>query len=258
MLISTVSQILGTIINAVLAVVVLRISTKHLGPHHYGQLVTVITFVTICATVTDLGLNGLTVRNLAKFPERAGEIIGDNLAARGLLCFLAAPVMVGLGYVIYPNERGTVALGIALLSIDVLFGAVSSTYLIWYSSRIRNDVLAIISLLNKLIYTGGVAVAAALDASLFGYLGATLLADAVTVGLSWRLVRRQVHVRLRLTPRAWQRNMAGSMTLGIMQIAGTIFLWIDKFLNLRLSWAEERGFLRNSLRCYCYAQLFCW
>src|ERR1700733_4757824 len=80
---STMSQSSVAVVNALLAIIVLRIVTEHLGPYRYGQLRTVITFVTICSIITDLGLNGVTIRNLAKSPDKAQEIISDNLAARG-------------------------------------------------------------------------------------------------------------------------------------------------------------------------------
>lgn len=229
-LISTVSQVLVNAITAVLAIVVLRIATRHLGPHTYGQLVTVLTFVTLCTVVTDLGLNGITIRNLARFPERAEEIIGDNLSARGLLCLLAIPLMGGAAFLIYPRERTTVALGITVMSIDVLFGAIAATCMIWYATRIRNEVGALVALLNRLIYTAAVIAAAISGASLFGYIGATLLADGTTATLSLVLVGRHIRLRPRFRPRTWRANMAGSVSLGLMQIVGTIFLWIDSFL----------------------------
>ena len=138
--------------------------------------------------------------------------------------------MGGIAYFVYPRERGTVVLGICMMSIDVLFGAVWATSLIWYSARVRVEVNALVSLFNRIIYTAGIIGAAILGTALFGYIGATLLADGVTGALSVLIVRRQVRLQLRLRPRAWRRNMAGSLSLGIMQIFGTIFLWIDSFL----------------------------
>ncbi len=220
----------ANILTALLAVVVLRTATGHLGPHRYGQLVTVITFVTISSVITDLGLNGVTIRNLAKAPDMAPEIIGDNLTARVALCLLAIPIMGASAYLIYPSERAAVAVGVAIMSLDVLFSAVSTTCLIFYSARTRLEVNALILVLDKLLYTAGVLVAASLGASLFGYISATLLADGSTALLSLLLVRRQVRLRLRINPRAWRRNMAGSVSLGIMQVVGTIFLWVDSFL----------------------------
>jgi O-antigen/teichoic acid export membrane protein len=116
------------------------------------------------------------------------------------------------------------------MAIDVLFGAVSATCMIWYAARIRNEVAALIALLNRLIYTAAVIAAAVSGASLFGYIGATLLADGATASLSLLLVRRRVRVRPRFRPRTWRANMAGSFSLGLMQIVGTVFLWIDSFL----------------------------
>jgi O-antigen/teichoic acid export membrane protein len=220
----------ANILTALLAVVVLRTATGHLGPHRYGQLVTVITFVTISSVVTDLGLNGVTIRNLAKAPDMAPEIIGDNLTARVALCLLAIPIMGATAYLIYPTERGSVALGVVIMSVDVLFSAVSTTSLIFYSARTRLEVNALILVLDKVLYTVGVIVVASVGASLFGYIAATLLADGTTAVLSLLLVRRQVRLRLRIAPRAWRRNLAGSVSLGIMQVVGTIFLWVDSFL----------------------------
>ncbi len=229
-LLSTVAQMAANILTALLAVIVLRVATSHLGPHRYGQLVTVITFVTICAIITDLGLNGVTIRNLAKSPDMAPDIIGDNLAARVALCLIAIPVMGASAYFIYPSERPSVALGVAIMSVDVLFSAVTTTCLIYYSARIRLEVNALILVLNKVLYTAGIILAAYLGASVFGYIAATLFADGTIAALSLLIVRRQVRLRLRLNPRAWRRNLAGSVPLGIMQVVGTIFLWVDSFL----------------------------
>lgn len=66
---------------------------RHLGPAAYGEMAAVLAFVAVFQAVAAVGLDGIVVRDIARQPERAPELLGTAAALRGgtgLVCWIAA------------------------------------------------------------------------------------------------------------------------------------------------------------------------
>lgn len=225
MLRSTAAQSVGNVAVALISVTALHLATADLGPRSYGHLVTVISFVTLFTLFTDLGLNSLATRDLARHPERAEEIIGDNLGLRCALALVLVPCIGGLGLLVYPHDRGTVGLGIFVMALDLVLNAAQTTVLTHYSAKVRNDVAAAVLLADKVLYLLLVVGAVALGAPVLAFVGAYVAADVLGAGLAWWLVRREVAVRPRVHRAAWAAIVRRSSSMGLLTIIASLYLW---------------------------------
>ena len=72
----------STFIVAALGAIALAIMTRRLGPSRYGEFVVALAFYSTATLVTDLGVNALTGREIARTPERAREILSHTLGLR--------------------------------------------------------------------------------------------------------------------------------------------------------------------------------
>ncbi len=149
---STAAQTAGNLLSAVISVAVLRLTTSHLGPTRYGYLTTVVAVISIFSLLADLGLTTITSRDIAQQPLAASRILSANLSLRICLSVGAAPVIIAVAYFVYPTERSNVVVGVAILSLDILLNAVSNTLLTYFAARTRNDVVALVLLVNKVVY----------------------------------------------------------------------------------------------------------
>lgn len=71
--------------------------TRYLGPEQFGQLSYAMAFVSLFAAIANLGLYGIVVRDIVRYPEAREEIIGTALFMKcigGLLCLLLAIVAI--------------------------------------------------------------------------------------------------------------------------------------------------------------------
>lgn len=62
-----------------LGFVIFALIARHLGPEDFGLLNYSIAFVALVASFTPLGLSGLVVRELVKYPEKKDRLLGSTL-----------------------------------------------------------------------------------------------------------------------------------------------------------------------------------
>src|ERR1700722_17653329 len=117
---SILAQIISQILGAIFAVIILKIMTNNLGVKGYGIYATAFAFVTTFSLLTDLGLNAITGREIAKYPKSANEIISHNMGLRLFLCVIMLPFIFGLSYIFYPNAQHVLRLSIAILALYLI------------------------------------------------------------------------------------------------------------------------------------------
>ena len=90
--VSTSSLFVANILIAALGALALRLMTHRLGPDSYGMFVTAGTFVSTWELLTDLGINALAGREIARNPNDAGNILSYNLGLRLSLSAMLIPI----------------------------------------------------------------------------------------------------------------------------------------------------------------------
>jgi PST family polysaccharide transporter len=95
---------------------------RYLGPDQFGNLNFATAFIGMFATVADLGLGGILVRELLHDVQNQNEILGTTLALRSVAGFLAAAISVALMMFIQPHEWQSLLL-VSILSLTLVFQA---------------------------------------------------------------------------------------------------------------------------------------
>lgn len=239
--VSVIAQLASQLLIGALGVVVLKIMTNDLGAASYGTYVTILAFVSTFSLLTDLGLNAVTTREIAKRPQDAQEIISHNMGLRLFLCLAIVPVISGLGFVFYPQATTELRLGILLMSCYLFFNAiwaVSSTY---FASKVRNDIPAFVTSLQQVLFTGGVAIVAIIGWGLFGFITAYISTIAFcAVLLFWR-VRSNLAIRPRVNIQAWRTVLRMSISVGLIAIIHAMYLKADSIMLSVMSGATAVG-----------------
>lgn len=133
---------LGIVVGAWLA--------RYLGPSRYGELAYVLAFVAIFQAIGKLGLDSIVVRDIARDPASAGEILGTTLSLRlaaGLFLWCAAIIIIAL---LQPGDTTALILTVILAS-TIVFQS-TDTVDLWFQSQLqsRRTVFA-----KSLAYLGG-------------------------------------------------------------------------------------------------------
>jgi O-antigen/teichoic acid export membrane protein len=230
--ISTSSVFGATFVVALLGTVSLRAMTVHLGPASYGLFATATTYVGIATLLTDLGVNSVSGRAIARTPGDVSVILGCNMGLRLMLSLVFVPLIWVVGNLAYRGHAhgGTLVLGIAIVSCAIPFDAVRAVSLSYFVSRIENHRTAMINVIQQSIFVALVVVAVASEHSVVGcylaYLGSMIVASV----LAYLSVRSRVHFRPQWSILRWREIIKESLTIGVIQVANTMYLMADRIM----------------------------
>lgn len=126
--------------------------TRHLGPDQFGRLSYAIAFVSLFAAVANLGLYGIVVRDIVRYPESREKIIGTTLGLKcvgGCFCLLLA---VGLIMAVRPGDS-TVQLLVAIIAAGTIFQALD-VFDFWFQSQLQSKFVSIANIPGFLVMAG--------------------------------------------------------------------------------------------------------
>jgi len=118
---------LALIIQKVISFLYFVLIARYLGMDLLGQFYTAIAFTTILALITDLGLNNVLIREVAKKRELANTWLPAVLSLKLLLAFLSLIVAIILVYVL--NYEILIIKLIAISFFSMFFDSLSNTFL---------------------------------------------------------------------------------------------------------------------------------
>jgi O-antigen/teichoic acid export membrane protein len=228
--ISVISQVVGQILMGLFGVVALRVMTNSLGLRGYGVYATIYAFVTTFSILTELGVNSIGIREIAKSPDNAQEIISHNLGLRMTLSVFAIPVIFLIGILLYPHASSDLRFGILLLSVYLIFDAASSTASAYFSAKVRNEIPATLAVIRQIVFMVIVIGVAFLGWGLYGFLLAFIVSTAISASLTLWIMHKTLSAAPKFKLRIWRNFMKMSISVGVLTIIGTIYLKADSIL----------------------------
>ena len=142
----------GRLVDKVLAFVVGILTARYLGPGNYGLIGYVTAYVTFFASLCNLGINSVIIKNFVDHPEEEGITIGTTLVLRGVSSLLSALMIVGIVFLVDKGDPVTVAVA-ALSSVGLLF-QVFDTLKKWFQNRLQSKYVAIATTIAYLTMSG--------------------------------------------------------------------------------------------------------
>ncbi|HBG06063.1 MAG: O-unit flippase [Geobacteraceae bacterium GWC2_58_44] len=109
---------------------------RYLGPARYGMLSYAASLVGIFTSFAILGLEGIIIRDLVRFPDREQEILGTTFSLRlfaGLCSYL---LVVATIYILRP-EDGLSQMLVAVMGWVLIFSS-ADTIDLWFQSKVRS------------------------------------------------------------------------------------------------------------------------
>ncbi|NTU70116.1 flippase, partial [bacterium] len=109
---------------------------RYLGPSKYGEFSYVIAYVAFFQTISELGLNGVVIRDMARDRQASAAILGTVFRLRivtGFICWIAAIASMAI---IQPGDQNTLALT-AIISGGLVFQTADIVDL-WFQSQTQS------------------------------------------------------------------------------------------------------------------------
>jgi O-antigen/teichoic acid export membrane protein len=180
--------LLGQVATTALAVVFSAALGRALGAHDFGVFYLITTMATFAYVVAEWGQPMLVIREVARAPGRAGELLGTALVIRGALALLAlvpaALVGAALGY-----DARTRGLSL-LLIVALLPLAAAQAYGMVFRGRDQMGREALVSVTNKAVALAVTLPVLAVGAGVAGVIGAQAVAGVAALGLAVELYDR--------------------------------------------------------------------
>lgn len=220
---ATIVQIGGRVFGALLGVVVAATLARSLSRPAFGELALALTVLGLAGSLTDLGMNEIAVREMARDPEQRPQIAGALAAAQLITGTVLALVGVAVGFALMPDHeaRLMVIFLMATLPLTAVTGLTVA-----FEARLRPELVIVPTLTQNLIWLAVVVVLAATGGSLalygVGALGAAVAQAAMTLtflarvtDVSFAGVRRLIFQLLKV---AWPIGLAGMFVTAYYRI----------------------------------------
>lgn len=131
----------GRLTDKILAFLVGILTARYLGPGNYGLIGYVSAYVTFFASLCNLGINSVIIKNFVDHPQEEGLTIGTTVVLRAVSSLLSAVMIVGIVALVDDGDPTTVLVA-ALSSLGLLF-QVFDTLKKWFQSRLQSKYAAI-------------------------------------------------------------------------------------------------------------------
>jgi PST family polysaccharide transporter len=114
---------------------------RHLGEQQYGMFAYAVACVAVVAAASALGMDALVVRDIIKSPANASKLIGTATLFRMAATITAGLPMLGLVYLLRPEEPLVVGL-VAMLGVGIFFQSLETAEL-WFQAKIQMRLLVL-------------------------------------------------------------------------------------------------------------------
>ncbi len=234
--------VIATVIVSALGAVSIRAITTRLGAAAFGIFILVQSYVTVIQTFTDLGLAQVLQRDIARGDQDEKSLLSHAMGLRITLSVLAVPIAAGLGFLIYADRSSTLKIGLVVMLCSMPFAVSSEVSGAYFSAKLRNTVLAVIAVVQQVIFVGLVILAVSLHESVVFCLGAALVGMIVGSTLTNVLAKREVPFAPSFDRAVWGSMLRTSSPIGLAYVVGLLYFKADTLILSFLSNSKQIGY----------------
>ncbi|MCE5214527.1 MAG: flippase, partial [Methanobacterium sp.] len=229
-------------------------AARYLGPDNFGILTFGISLIGIFGIFTDLGLNTLMTREIARDRSKSQRYLSNFQTIK---CFLLILLFIFTFILIELQVfSGVTVYVILLLMISLVFTTLTSTFYSLFQAYEKLEYQSLTVLLGSIVTLLGVlwAIYYQLDVVAFAFI--YLFAGFVNLILVIVVAQRNyVLPKISLDREFWKRNIKIALGFGLIGIFTTIYLWIDSSMLFFIQGTEATGLYGASYK-FVYALLF--
>jgi len=212
---------------------------RRLGSLQYGEWATAAALASAHLVMTNAGLRTIFVRELARLPERAADLLAAQLALRIALGLLAASCALAVSVALrYPP---VVIACTAVGCVWILLSVISTTFGDVLQSLEQFGSYSVTTFIAGVVVTASSLVAVFFGCGPVGLSIAYLTGPLVSAALSWRSVRRSVDVGIYWDAACAWAMLREARLVGLSLAAGAIRDRVEQLLVPRLVGLEPFG-----------------
>jgi O-antigen/teichoic acid export membrane protein len=220
-------QIGGRVLGAFLGVVVAATLARSLTRPEFGELSLALTILALAGSLSDLGINQIAVREMARRPERRASIAGALCVVQLTMGVVLGLAGVGIAFALMSGTQARIMAVFVMATMPL--GAIGSLT-IASQARLRPELVIIPALVQNVVWLAAVLVLGAVNGSLALYGVGALVAGLLQAGVTLVLAARVTDVTfvgtraliLDLLRLAWPIGLAGMFVTAYYRIDGVL------------------------------------
>lgn len=229
-------------------------SARYLGPDSFGILTFGLSLISIFGIFTDLGLNTLMTREIARDNSKAWKYLSNFITIKCvLICLLFIFTFLLLKLLDY---SGITVYVILILMISLIFTTLSGSFYSLFQAYEKLEYQSLTVLLVSILTLIGVLLAIYYQLDVVAFAFIYLVAGLINLILVMLVAHRNyILPKIVIEPDFWKRNIKIALGFGLIGIFTTIYLWIDSSMLFFIQGNEATGLYGASYK-FVYALLF--
>jgi O-antigen/teichoic acid export membrane protein len=220
---------------------------RYLGAEGFGVLSFALAFTAIFGVFTDIGLQMLMIREIARDKALARKFMGNIAVLKILLTIVTfGLIALTINLLDYPEQTIKV---VYLMALSVVFNAFSTMFYGVYRAYERMEFEALGGVLGGALTLAGAFWAISHHYSIVGFAWIYFIVSVIALGYSfgvsaWKFVMPRVEIDLAF----WKEALKQAWPFAISGVLGTIYLWMDSVMLSQMKGDEVVGWYNASYR----------
>jgi O-antigen/teichoic acid export membrane protein len=220
---------------------------RYLGTALFGDYSYIAALVGTFELLSDLGLNQIAIREIAKRRDKADEYFGDVLMLKGLMTLISLAILVVAANVTPGDPR--VRVGVYLYGISAILNYLVNTYFVLYRAYEKMQYEALLIVAERGTYVLLIILLISRQASFLTLFWANIISVVFKLVLgAWLTASRFTLPRIRLDWGRYKKYLRDTLPVGVGLIVDSISFRIDIVLLGILATSEIVGFFSGAYR----------
>jgi len=220
---------------------------RYLAAQGFGVLSFAVGFTAIFGVLTDIGLQGLMIREITRDKSLAPKYVGNIAALKVLLCIITFGLTALTAHLAhYPAETIRV---VYLIAMSVIFGAFSGMFYGLFRAHERMEFEAVGGILGGALFIAGAFWCISHGYSVVGFAWVFLVVSIIMTGYcfavsAWKFTVPRFEVDLGF----WKEMLKLAWPFALGGLFLTIYMWIDLVMLSAMKGNEAVGWYNASYR----------
>jgi len=213
-------------VNKILALILTIAIARYMGDYGFGRYSFVVTMMMIFQILSDFGLDGLTMREVAKNTGKTGLYLNNALFLKlvlGIISFIVLALAINL-----MNKPLEIVYSAYLAGLAVLFYSLANTFAAIFNAHERLDSRALLLFLSRLTVLVLSFLAITLKSGLVFFIAAILISEILRTIVGWLICeKRFAKVNFKLDLMFCRRLFFAAIPFGVIGMIALIYFKID-------------------------------
>ena len=243
---NTAAQAVGKALVLGIGLASVVVTTRYLGAADYGKVALAFATIQMLGVLADVGLLTVVVREISRDPAQTDRLVGNALLLR-LALSLVTLALAAIASLLLPWDR-EVRVAILIAGVPFVLGLVNSALVAVFQARLRMDRAAVADVIGRAATFVALVIVVAADAGFYAVVGTAAVGAAVTLAITWVLVRREAHPVPRAERNVWRRLLVTALPVGAALAVSEVFFRLDTLLVSAFRSYHEVGLYSLSYR----------